>query len=166
MIERDSLTTSAPTSARQQGVSRVPVAQQEALQELARAIVREAGIARDPEQEARLENDKARAELFRTMVFLNTALLAGMAATVAFLPELLHLWLLVVALVCNVSGITFALCGLVLATILVGEKHLRPNTSADWRPRREVIASAAVAWFAVALFAFEVFAVINFPALL
>jgi hypothetical protein len=50
-IERDSLTDSAPTSAPQQLTGGVPAAQQEAIQELARTIVREAGIARDPERE-------------------------------------------------------------------------------------------------------------------
>jgi hypothetical protein len=44
MIERDSLTTNAPTSAPQQPTSGVSAAQQEAIQELARAIVRESGI--------------------------------------------------------------------------------------------------------------------------
>jgi len=167
MIDRNSLTNNAPTTAQQQGVGGMPALQQEAIQELASAIVREAGIARDPEQEARLENDKARVDLFRTMAFLNTALLAGMAATVAFLQEMQHVSLLVLSLVSNITGITFALGGLVLATILVGETHLRPNdTAAFWRPWRERIAIAAVLWFAIALFAFEVFAVTNFRSLL
>src|SRR5687768_12988803 len=52
MIERDSLTTNAPTSARQQAVSGVPAVQQAALQELARQIVKEAGLVPDPEAEA------------------------------------------------------------------------------------------------------------------
>jgi hypothetical protein len=58
LIERDSLITNAPTSARQQGVRGVPTPQQEALQELARAIVREAGLQEDPERTARREGLK------------------------------------------------------------------------------------------------------------
>jgi hypothetical protein len=167
MIERDSLTNKTPTIARQQGVGGVPAIQQEALQELARAIVMESGIAQDPEREVRLENDKARADLFRTMAFLNTALLAGTAGTVAFLQEPQHITLLVVSFLSNIVGITFALGGLVLATILIGETHLRPtDTAAFWRPWRERIAIAAVLLFGIALLAFEVFAVTNFRALL
>jgi hypothetical protein len=51
MIDRDSLTTNATTSAPQQPVSGVPAIQQEALQELARQIVREAGLQAEDQQE-------------------------------------------------------------------------------------------------------------------
>jgi hypothetical protein len=129
MIERDSLTNNAPTSARQQGVSGVPAAQQEAIQELAKAIVREAGIAREDvvrlenrEDVVRLENNlKAYAEFFRSLAFLNTALLAGIAATVAFLPTLHQgiFWLLV-SMGAVVVGTLLALLGLVVATAQLG----------------------------------------------
>jgi len=52
MIDRDSLTTNTPPSARQQAVSVVPALQQAALQEMAKAIVKEAGLVPDPEAEA------------------------------------------------------------------------------------------------------------------
>ena len=57
------------------------------IRELARAIVREAGIAEDPERDALLENDKARTEFFRTVLLLDAALLAGAAAVGAFVPD-------------------------------------------------------------------------------
>jgi hypothetical protein len=62
MIDPDSLTTNTPTSASQQLVSGVPALQQEALQALARAIVREAGLGRDPEKEAAEKSQKSRQE--------------------------------------------------------------------------------------------------------
>jgi hypothetical protein len=86
MIERDSLTNKPPTSARQQGVGEVPAIQQEAIQELARAIVRESGIAQDPEQTALLEGNKQAAEVAKTLVIVGSGLLVGMAAVVGFLP--------------------------------------------------------------------------------
>src|SRR5215218_4140343 len=77
MIERDSLTDNAPTSAPQQPASGVPpasLAQQAAIQELARAIVREAGITQDPEAQARLEGNKLAAEAARTLVIVSSGL--------------------------------------------------------------------------------------------
>src|SRR5215218_9010362 len=102
MIERDSLTDNAPTSAPQQPASGVPDAQQAAIQELARAIVREAGIAGDPEQEARLESSKMLAETAKTNVLLSSGALVGIAAMVGVLPSSTHSgWLLVaVLLIC------------------------------------------------------------------
>jgi hypothetical protein len=90
IIERDSLTTNAPTSPSQQPVSGVPspsLAQQEALQELAKAIVREAGIAQDPEAQARIEGNKLAAEAARILVIVASGLLVGMAAVVGVMPE-------------------------------------------------------------------------------
>jgi hypothetical protein len=86
MIERDSLTANAPTTAPQQGVSGVPVVQQEAIQELARTIVTESGIARDPEQEAWLEGNKMAAEAAKALVIVGSGLLVGMAAVVGVMP--------------------------------------------------------------------------------
>jgi hypothetical protein len=102
MIERASLTTSAPTSAPQQGVSGVPVAQQEALQELAREIVREAGIVQDPEREARLESSKMLVEAAKTNVLLSSGALVGIAAMIGVLPSSGHMgWLMIaVLLIC------------------------------------------------------------------
>ncbi len=56
MIERNSLITNAPTTASQQPVGGVPAITQEALQELARAIVREAGIDRGGDAPASLSS--------------------------------------------------------------------------------------------------------------
>src|SRR4029453_19210607 len=80
MIDRDSLITNTPTSAAQQPVSEVPAGQQEAIQELARSIVREAGIAQDPEEAARLEATKLAAESAKTHVLLSSGALVGIAA--------------------------------------------------------------------------------------
>jgi hypothetical protein len=86
MIERDSLATNAPTTAAQQGVSGVPIVQQEALQELARAIVREAGLAR--EDVGQQENDKARAEEMQRRDLIIGQLTQANAALAARVPEL------------------------------------------------------------------------------
>jgi hypothetical protein len=86
MIERDSLATNAPTTAAQQGVSGAPIVQQEALQELARAIVREAGLAR--EDVGQQENDKARAEEMQRRDLIIGQLTQANAALAARVPEL------------------------------------------------------------------------------
>jgi len=87
MIDRDSLTTNAPASARQQPVSGVPAGQQEAIQELARAIVREAGIAQEPEAQATLEANKMAMEAAKTQILIGSGLLVGMTAVVGVLPK-------------------------------------------------------------------------------
>jgi hypothetical protein len=86
MIERDSLATNAPTTAAQQGVSGVPIVQQEASQELARAIVREAGLAR--EDVGQQENDKACAEEIQRRDLIIGQLTQANAALAARVPEL------------------------------------------------------------------------------
>ena len=104
MIERASLTTSAPTSASQQGVSGVPVAQQETLRELAREIVREAGIAQDPEEEARLEAAKLAAESAKTNVLLSSGALVGIGTLVGVLPGTNKTgWLMIAILLVSIS---------------------------------------------------------------
>ncbi len=87
MIDRDSLTTNVPTTAPQQPVDVVPLAQAEALQELARSIVREAAIVQNPEEQTRLEGHKMVMEAAKTQVFVASGLLVGMAAVVGILPE-------------------------------------------------------------------------------
>jgi hypothetical protein len=92
MIDRDSLTTNALSSDSQQLVGRVP---QEALTALAREIVREAGLQRDPEREARLEANKVLAESAKTQILISSGSLVGIAAVVGILPSsthLLYLW--------------------------------------------------------------------------
>jgi hypothetical protein len=58
----------------------VPAAQQEAIQELARAIVREVGISQDPKVQARLEGTKLVTEAATTLVLVGSGLLVGMAS--------------------------------------------------------------------------------------
>jgi hypothetical protein len=160
MIDRDSLTTNTPTTTSQQGVSGVPALQQEALQELARAIVREAGIAQDPEEAGRRENDKARADLWRTLAFLNTALLAGIATTVAFLDQPVEssVVMLRVAVVTDLAGLTFALFALTTATIVVGADAYQESAHvAALRRWREWVGVGAYVWFAVSVLAFILF---------
>jgi excisionase family DNA binding protein len=88
MIDPDSLTTNTPPSDSQQLVGRVP---QEALTILAREIVREAGIAKDPEKdperEARLEGNKLAMEAAKTQVLVSSGLLVGMTALAGVWPQ-------------------------------------------------------------------------------
>jgi hypothetical protein len=83
MIDPDSLTTNTPPSDSQQLVGRVP---EEALTLLAREIVREAGLVRDPADEARVEASKLVVEAAKTQVFISSGSLVGMAAVVGILP--------------------------------------------------------------------------------
>jgi len=96
MIDRDSLTTNALSSYPQQAVGMVTALPQEALQELARGVVREAGIAQDPEHGARLEASKLRMEAAKTQLLLSFGSLVGIAAVVGVLPTTnrsQYLWL-------------------------------------------------------------------------
>jgi hypothetical protein len=78
MIDRDSLPTNTLQCAPQR---RVVLDQQEALQELASAIVREAGLRRDLPEERKLEADKMEFERIKTQ----TLLISGVVvASVAF----------------------------------------------------------------------------------
>jgi hypothetical protein len=98
MIDRDSLTAHALSTDPQQPVGRVPALPQEALQKLAGGIVREVGIAQDPEHGARLEASKLRMEAAKTQLLLSSGSLVGMAAVAGVLPttnRLQYLWLAV-----------------------------------------------------------------------
>jgi excisionase family DNA binding protein len=130
MIDPDNLTTNTPTSDSQQLVGKVP---QEALTMLAREIVREAGIAQNPGREARLENDKARAEAFRTLAILNTALLAGIGGVTAILPAPVHYYVnsLYGAVALAVIGIVASVFGMILSSMLVGALDIVANPSPD-----------------------------------
>lgn len=120
MIERDSLTANTPTSASQQLVGGVPIVQQEVLQELAKAIVREAGIVRDPEREALLENDRGRVEFFKTVLLLDAALLAGAAAVGAVMPDPRSFGLLLWAFATIFVSLATGFIGLFSATQIMG----------------------------------------------
>ena len=61
--------------------------EREALQELAKDIVRESGIAQDPELQARLEGNKLAAEAAKTLVIVGSGGLVGMAAIARVMPE-------------------------------------------------------------------------------
>jgi hypothetical protein len=101
MIERDSLTTNAPTSASQQGVSGVPLLQQEALQELAKAIVREAGLQSDPDKwliEGGREFWKAQVDFFKHMSTVSAATIVAVPAVARVIfPAPEAAWLLYIS---------------------------------------------------------------------
>jgi hypothetical protein len=154
MIERDSLTTNAPTSARQQGVSGVPAIQQEAIQELARSIVREAGIAQEPEQAALLEGNKQAAEVAKTLVIVGSGLLVGMAAVVGFLPDVSRTSLLL--------SVAFLL---VLLSIMSGFQWMQHIAAATARAEaaQEGEGYYALRAFLVGLLMFIVYVVVYVP---
>lgn len=88
LIDRNSLTTNAPPGDSQQLVGRVP---EEALTMLARAIVREAGLSRDPEQEAAKERHqqfieggrahwRSQVDFFKHMTVISGASIVGVTA--------------------------------------------------------------------------------------
>jgi hypothetical protein len=101
MIDRNSLTNNAPTSASQQGVSGVPALRQEDLQELARQIAKEAGLSQDPEKEAAeqrrrafieggREHWKAQVDFFKHMATISGASIAfviGVSASFINKPD-------------------------------------------------------------------------------
>jgi hypothetical protein len=91
MIDRDSLTTNAPTTERQQHVSGVPALQQEALQELARQIVKEAGLqqksdagkrGRERYIEAGREFGKTQTDFFKHIGTLSAATVVAVPAVI------------------------------------------------------------------------------------
>jgi hypothetical protein len=102
MIERDSLTDNAPTSARQQGVVGVGALQQEAIQELARAIVRET------KQDTWVEAEKLQHETAKTQALITTALL-GASGAARFLPDPQHTFVLGAAFVFGLASLGFTL---------------------------------------------------------
>jgi hypothetical protein len=108
MIDRDSLTTDAPTTAPQQAVSEVPAAQQKALQELARAIVREAGIVQDPEVQAGIEGAKLMHETAKTQALITAGLLAASGAA-WFIPNPEYVILVIGAFVFALASMSGAL---------------------------------------------------------
>jgi hypothetical protein len=68
--------------------------EREALRELARALVRESGLAKDPEREAQLEGNKLQVEAAKTQVLISSGLLVGMAAVAGLVQTTVRLeWL-------------------------------------------------------------------------
>ena len=83
-----------------------PLTEREALQELARAIVRESESARDPEQEAWLEANKLQLEMAKTMVLVASGALVSIATITGILPAYVNAQLLALALVMIFASLT------------------------------------------------------------
>ena len=142
--------------------------EREILEELERQMVGEVGITpSDPEEARRRENDKARVDLWRTIAFLDIALLAGIGATVGFLdplPSSIHLLEVSVAL--NLSGLLLALFALALASGVVGaEADEDPAYAASLRRWRERVGVVAYTGFGLSVLSFLVFVGNNLNAL-
>jgi hypothetical protein len=116
MIDRDSLTTNAPTSDSQQLVGRVPP---EALQELARVIVRESGIQRDPQTAARRDAIQSYKDALENFGTLSGAAAVGVAALHKTLA--LDVTGTVVSLVTLGLSFVIALFGLLCLTAFLGK---------------------------------------------
>lgn len=137
MIERDSLITNAPTSASQQPVGGVPAITQEALQELARAIVREAGIDRGGDAPASLmvqltqvhrhldamqDYWKLQYDQAKQLGTASGVLLLGLAALVGvFSPDPTYPALVYVAAVLLVLALLGSFTCMTLATDVIGD---------------------------------------------
>jgi hypothetical protein len=142
--------------------------EREILEELERQMASEEGITpSDPEEARRRENDKARVDLWRAIAFLNTALLAGIGATVGFLDPLPSSnYLLVVCVALNLSGLLLAFFALALASGVVGaEADEDPAYVASLRRWRERVGVVAYTGFGLAVLSFLVFVGNNLNAL-
>jgi hypothetical protein len=142
--------------------------EREILEELERQMASEEGITpSDPEEARRRENDKARVDLWRIIAFLNTALLAGIGATVGFLDPLPSSnYLLVVCVALNLSGLLLAFFALALASGVVGaEADEDPAYVASLRRWRDWVGVVAYTGFGLAVLSFLVFVGNNLNAL-
>ena len=143
--------------------------EREILEELERQMASEVGITpSDPEEAGRLENDKARVDLWRIIAFLNLALLAGIGVTVGFLDR--HLpsstYLLVVCAALNLSGLLLAFFALALASGVVGaEAEEDPAYVASLRRWRDWVGVVAYTGFGLSVLSFLVFVGNNLNAL-
>jgi hypothetical protein len=142
--------------------------EREILEELERQMASEVGITpSDPEEARRHENDKARVDLWRIIAFLNTALLAGIGATVGFLDPLPSSnYLLVVCVALNLSGLLLAFFALALASGVVGaEADEDPAYVASLRRWRDWVGVVAYTGFGLSVLSFLVFVGNNLNAL-
>jgi hypothetical protein len=116
MIDRDSLTTNTPPNDSQQLVGRVPA---EALTMLAREIVRESGLQRDPQTEARRDGLKTYVDALKHFGTLSGAAAVGVAA----LHKSLDLAVVgtVVSLVTLGLSFVIALAGVVFLTSFLAD---------------------------------------------
>lgn len=161
MIERGSLINNAPTSARQQAVSGVPVAHQVAIQELAKAIVREAGLHQPSGPgEAWIEGEKLEHETAKTQTVITTTLL-GASGAAWFIQDPKHVWLLGLALVLGITSLGFALNHMnAIATDL---RRQPDRTWSAWRRflLRDGATLLSAALFTVATFCLSVYLIFN-----
>jgi hypothetical protein len=136
------------------------------IRELARAVVREAGIARDPESDALLEKDKAKIEFFRTVLLLDSALLAGAAAVGAFVPDPNSLGLLVWGFALVVISLATCFIGLYGGTEIIG---VHGGTPMSFIPRlrartfRDVFQALTVSFVGPGILLFIQFVFLNLP---
>jgi hypothetical protein len=135
------------------------------IRELARAIVREAGIAEDPERDALLENDKARTEFFRTVLLLDAALLAGAAAVGAFVPDPNSLGLLLWGVALLIVSLATGFMGLYVATGITGVRGTPMSFIPGLRARtfREVFQALTVSFVGPGILLFIQFVFLNLP---
>jgi hypothetical protein len=142
--------------------------EREILEELERQMGSEVGItSSDPEAAGRRENDRARVDLWRTIAFLDIALLAGIGATVGFLDPLPSSnYLLVVCVALNLSGLLLAFFALALASGAVGaEADEDPEYVVSLRRWRERVGVVAYTGFGLSVLTFLVFVGNNLNAL-
>jgi hypothetical protein len=128
--------------------------EREALQELAKSIVREAGLAQDPEHQAELEQDKARFELVKTLLLLNAVLLGGMGAVAAFLPQPEALDLLRFGVYVTVLGLVVTNFAAVICHLFIGRPHWPDSPAA-------LALFASSVWFSVEAMIFVLFLIRN-----
>ena len=154
MIERDSLTTNAPTSAPQQGAVGVPAIQQEAIQELARAIVREAGLQRDPEIERAREDVQGKLD---TLKHIST--LDGATVVALLLQRAWELDQRLVATTLGTVGVSFllAILGFMGVSSWLGSSDAQPRHYTFGRYYWITFLSTCVLLVGVFLFLFTVF---------
>ena len=127
--------------------------EREVLEELERQMVSEV------EEAGRLENDKARVDLWRIIAFLNIALMAGIGAAGAFLDRPLpsSSYLLMVSVSLNLSALLLALFALALASMVVGAgADAEPASVASLRRWRERVGVVAFAGFGLSVLSFLV----------
>ena len=106
MIDRSSLIAeTSPGTTSQQPVR---MDREEAIQALAREIVREAGLQRDPQQEVKLEANRFRVEAYKTQVTIGTGALVATGAVGSFVPSPDSVIYLVLAFTCNLFSLLLA----------------------------------------------------------
>ena len=130
MIDRDSLTTNTPQSAPQPPVV---MDQQEALQELARAIVWEAGLRRDLKEERQLEADKMEFERIKIQTLLISGVVVASVAFGSLAPSPMKLeWVLTGAFAAVVLAYSFGFARLRTMTYYMRRPLADRRKAAVW----------------------------------